>query len=185
MLRLNPRVQDLRYEPEPHRPDFRLLIGGVTFDTEVKCLRQVKNEEAEGRLFAECNRRFADIPKPRYIEVIADEAFEVKHIDPFCRYIESNIDAFSRSITWAALGGQPYYEWPPTGSPLATFVCHEKESAECGITVETMRSLSPEDSRVRKVGTDRVRYVVKKKLIDARRRFGCDSSPMLSNMVIL
>jgi hypothetical protein len=130
MLRRNPEVQGLQYEPfeTRHPPDFRFLLHSVTFDIQVKRLHNIKNEITKRLFERECGRRLSRLPKPWFINFWVADQFTRQHLNPFFAYVKQSLDQFSPTTTQDSVLGEPQYSWEQDDMTLVKFSFTQKRS---------------------------------------------------------
>jgi hypothetical protein len=135
MLRRNPDVQHLQYEPSEikHPPDFRFLLHGVSFDIQVKRLHNVTNEQTRFLFERECRRHLSHMQKPWFINFWVSEHFTPHQLNSFFSYLKRSIGQFSCVTTLKTLLGEPQYSWKQNGETLVRFSFTEKRSKDAGI----------------------------------------------------
>jgi len=120
LLRRNLDIQDLQYEPpgEEHPADFWFQLRGVSFDLQMKQLRNTKNEMTKRLFERECRRHLSRLPKPWFIDFWVADHFTRQHLNPFFAYLKGSLDQFSPATTHDSMLGEPRYRWEQDGRTL-------------------------------------------------------------------
>lgn len=122
MLRRNPDIRDLSYEPEDmgrSAPDFRFWIGDVRFDMQVKRLYAISNARDKTQFRRRFEERAATVSVPWFLNLWLSEEFARSDIDGLFFHIKNGLakgryaagpgdDAPSFEYPWPseAVGGQ-------------------------------------------------------------------------------
>ena len=189
MLHHNQDVQDLQYEPPDatHPPDFRFLLQGVSFDMQVKRLRNTKNEITKLLFTRECESRLSIIPKPWFINFWVSDHFTPQHLNPFFVYLKRSLDQFSLVRTRNTPLGEPQYSWEQDGRTLVQFSFIEKNSKEAGISPGIIFLMGTENDLMVPVpiDTDAFRSGIKRLLKKSRTSLTRSVSSTQANLLVM
>ncbi len=136
MLRRNPYVHDLAYEPEDmgnSAPDFRFWIGDVRFDVQVKRLYAISNARDKTQFRRRFEERASGIPTSWFLNLWLSEEFAQSDIDGLFFHIKKGLNAgiFTPGPDDAAPAFD--YQWPTesvTDHVKARFSFHAASTAE-------------------------------------------------------
>lgn len=120
MLRRNPYVRDLVYEPEDmggNAPDLRFWIGDVRFDMQVKRLYGIKNAQDKAKFQTRFDERAETIPFRGFLHFWLSDEFKVSDIDDLFYYIKKELDQKRLSPVSLEQALSLGYHWPPTAPP--------------------------------------------------------------------
>ncbi len=182
------RVTQLRYEPPPeeeHPPDFRFMIGEVSFDVEVKRLYNVKNQRLLRVFRQELRTRLFKARKPWIIDLWLSETFEWRHMDGFCRHVIQSADGFETELPEERSPLHWSYKWPEHGRALVRFSFRKREVGALGMSLGFMSVGGTDGGGAQLIDPSIVRSSVNDRLGDASESLTRSASPVQANIVVL
>jgi hypothetical protein len=187
LLRRNPDVQHLQYEPprEMHPPDFRFLLQGVGFDLQVKQLHNTKNELTKRLFERECRRHLSRLPKPWFINFWVADHFTRQHLNQFFAYLKRSLDQFSPVTTHNSVLGESQYCWEQDGRTLVQFSFVEKQSQEPGIFPGVIYVMATENGLMASIDTGAFRKGVERLLRKSRPSLIRPASSTQANLLVM
>jgi hypothetical protein len=187
MLRRNPDVQNLQYEPPTAKnpPDFSFRLQDVNFDMQVKRLQNVTNEETKFLFERECRKHLSAVPKPWFINFWVSDHLTPQHLNSFFAYLKRSIDQFSSVTTLTSLLGEPFYSWKQNDETLVKFSFTEKRGNEPGILPGVISLMATESGLMGVIDTAAFRRSVERLLKKSRKSLTRPVSPTHANLLVM
>lgn len=176
----------IEYEPRVSNspPDFRCVLGNVTFDIQIKRMRQIYNEITLEKFERECRRQLSCLPNPWLINYSLSDDFSAKDINPFLAYILSNINQFNPISVPEEFTAERHYEWKQGDKTYARFHFFLKTPPNPGIYPGFLESWS-DDGGFKTIDFPRMRRALGKRLDKAKKSFPIQPSAQHANVVVI